>query len=105
MHLEPSGRLVVLDWERASLGPPGADLCFGARLPEAKQRKLVDLYCSHLAAKGIALRAEDAMFGMLASAVFHALILGAVDVVGDDRAALKLGLFRWGLDHVDEVAA
>ena len=93
MHFEPSGRLVVLDWEAASLGPPGATLRFMARWPEAEQRQVVDLYCSHLAAKGIALRAEDVTFGMPASAVVQAVSFGAQQA-GANRAPRKLKLLR-----------
>ncbi len=93
LHFEPSGRLVVLDWEAASLGPPGATLRFMARWPEAEQRQVVDLYCSHLAAKGIALRAEDVTFGMPASAVVQAVSFGAQQA-GANRAPRKLKLLR-----------
>ncbi|MEP6966871.1 MAG: hypothetical protein ABI906_02215, partial [Pseudomonadota bacterium] len=63
----------------------------------------VDLYCAHLASKGLALRADDVLFALRATQIFHALIRGG------RRSAQSRGhserLFRWGMDHVEYLAA
>lgn len=101
--LKQGDKPVIFDWDYASLGPPGATLRTMARLTEPEQMQVVDLYCAHLAAKGLSVRAPDVMFAMRAVQVFHALTFGGRRSAEDHRWAESR--FRWGLDHIDYLTA
>jgi hypothetical protein len=103
VFLKRGDKPVIFDWDYASLGPPGATLRIMARLTEPEQMQVVDLYCAHLATKGLSLRAQDVLFAMRAVGVFHALISAGRRSAVDHSPAEKV--FRWGLDHVEYLAA
>lgn len=73
-----------------------------ASLADSELKQIVDLYCAHLASKGLALRADDVLFALRATQIFHALIRGG------GRSAQSRGdserLFRWGMDHTSNIS-
>ena len=103
VFLKPGAKPVVFDWDGASLGPPGATLRMMASLPEPELKQVVDLYCTHLASKGLALRADDVMFALRATQIFHALVRGGRR--SDQSRGHSERLFRWGMDHLEYLAA
>lgn len=103
LFFDPDGKPVIFDWDGASLGPPGATLRNMARLAESEQVQVVDLYCAHLASKGLIFRAEDVLFALRATQVFHAVIHGGRRAgVGHSHSE---NLFRWGIEHIKYLAA
>ncbi|MGI8839827.1 MAG: phosphotransferase family protein [Caulobacteraceae bacterium] len=102
VFLNPGEKPVILDWDSASLGPPGATLRSLARLPRSDQKQVVDLYCAHLEAQDFHFRWRDVLFTMRATEIFHALIHAARFSAADDSVAESI--FRWGLEHVEDLA-
>jgi len=103
IFLDQNGKPVIFDWDSATLGPPGATLRKMARLPELRQVRMVNLYCTHLASGGLFFRAEDVLFAMRAAEIFRALILGGRYSASENIRAERH--FRWGIDHLDYLVA
>lgn len=105
LALSPDDKLVVFDWESASLAPPGAALRVMARLTQAEQSAVVALYCERLAASGSALSPQDVLFAMRAVEVFKAISstarrFGSTSKTGT-RFRWGFDIFEWGLNNLE----
>lgn len=109
LALSRDDKLVVFDWESASLAPPGAALRVMAHLTQAEQSAVVALYCGRLAASGLSLSPQDVLFAMRAVAIFKAISSAARRSESTSKAETRFrggfDTLKWGLDNIEYLRA
>jgi thiamine kinase-like enzyme len=74
--LGDDGLIRIVDWENASLGPPGASLRKFANHDPVKRRRIAELYSGYMTNFGIPLRPDDVLRVMQGQQAFWYLAAG-----------------------------
>ncbi len=89
----------LVDWESASLGPPGATLRFFSNWPLSDKRRIAAGYARHRARRGHPVSVRDVLFAMHLHQAFWAFRTAARQKK-PDRLLLGWRLFQELVAHV-----
>lgn len=102
MLLRPDGPPVILDWENASMGPPGATLRRMVYLTHQQFNEGIKLYIEYLNAKHIYPGYEDVWFAVHSIEVFNCLNTQLLSYNATGK--VNVPAVRWALNKVSHLA-